>query len=188
MSEKMISIELHQRSDYQFDIQFGAAVPDLLCDEPEPLGQGLGPSPVQLLAAAVGNCLSDSFLFACRKYKQSPEPLRTVVTAVVGRNDQGRQRVLGMSAQIHLGVAANQVAHLARVLQQYEAFCTVTQSVGLGIPVNTQVIDAGGEVLTAPPSDSVAELTAPAPAPAPAIAPAAVLHLVHKARVGPALD
>ena len=84
MSEKMISIELHQRSDYQFDIQFGAAVPDLLCDEPAPLGQGLGPSPVQLLAAAVGNCLSDSFLFACRKYKQSPEPLRTVVTAVVG--------------------------------------------------------------------------------------------------------
>ena len=55
----MISIELHQRSDYQFDIQFGAAVPALLCDEPEPLGQGLGPSPVQLLAAAVGNCLSD---------------------------------------------------------------------------------------------------------------------------------
>jgi len=64
----------------------------------------------------------------------------------------------------------------------------VTQSVGLGIPVNTQVIDAGGEVLTAPPSDSVAELTAPAPAPAPAIAPAAVLHLVPKARVGPPLD
>jgi hypothetical protein len=80
-------------------------------------------------------------------------------------------------------VAANQVAHLARVLQQYEAFCTVTQSVGLGIPVHTQVIDAGGVVLTAATSNSLPELTAPAPA----IAPAAVLHLVPKAGGGPSL-
>ena len=38
---------------------------------PPPLGQGSGPSPMQLLAASVGNCLSASLLFALRKFKQA---------------------------------------------------------------------------------------------------------------------
>jgi len=142
MSESAIQVHLQQKQDYQFDIQFGASVPSILGDEPAPLGSGLGPSPVQLLAAAVGSCLSDSLLFALRKFKQAPEPLQCDVHAEVGRNEQGRMRVLQIRAVLTLGVPAAALTHLDRVLDQFEAYCTVTQSVGLGIPVTIEVFDS----------------------------------------------
>ena len=81
MSESNVRITLRQQQDYQFQVDFGEGIPSLLADEPAPLGTGQGPSPVQLLAAAVGNCLSDSLLFALRKFKQTPEPLHCTVDA-----------------------------------------------------------------------------------------------------------
>lgn len=147
MSDQTVQITLTQQQDYQFNVDFGDGVPALRCDEPAPMGQGTGPSPVQLLAAAVGNCLSDSLLFALRKFKQAPEPIRTEVQAEVGRNAEGRIRVLSMHATLHLGVPATQLDHLDRVLSQFEAFCTVTQSVGQGIAITTEVLDSTGAVL-----------------------------------------
>jgi uncharacterized OsmC-like protein len=142
-----IQVILSQQHDYRFSVDFGGDVPALLTDEPPPLGTGLGPSPVQILAAAVGNCLSDSLLFAIRKYKQSPEPIRTEVEAEVGRNPEGRIRVLSMQATLNLGVPAATIEHLDRILDQFEAFCTVTQSVGQGIPIRVRVLDSTGQVL-----------------------------------------
>ena len=144
MSESTIHVQLKQKQDYQFDIHFGGAVPVIMGDEPAPLGAGQGPSPVQLLAAAVGNCLSDSLLFALRKFKQAPEPITCDVTAEVGRNAEGRMRVLGIRAVLTVGVPAASLEHLDRVLSQFESYCAVTQSVGQGIPVNVQVFDALG--------------------------------------------
>lgn len=63
MSEKTITVHLQQQTDYRFNIQFDEGIPPLTSDEPAPLGTGTGPSPVQMLCAAVGNCLSDSLLF-----------------------------------------------------------------------------------------------------------------------------
>ncbi len=147
MSNESVTVRLAQRQDYQFDVQFGPGLPPLLADEPAPLGQGQGPSPVQLLAAAVGNCLSDSLLFALRKFKQQPEPLQCEVSAEVGRNAEGRLRVLGLQATLTLGVPAEALEHLERVLGTFESYCTVTQSIAQGIPVRVQVIDAQGAVL-----------------------------------------
>jgi uncharacterized OsmC-like protein len=147
MSEKSITVRLQQQADYRFDIRFDDTMPVLTSDEPAPLGTGLGPSPVQLLCAAVGNCLSDSLLFAFRKFKQAAEPIQCEVQAQVGRNEQGRMRVLRMDAKLKLGVSANQLEHANRVLSQFEEFCTVTQSVGQGIPIHTRVMDIHGVIL-----------------------------------------
>ncbi len=144
MAEKTIQIELTQRHDYRFDVQFGGEVPVLTTDEPAPLGTGQGPSPVQMLSAAVGNCLSDSLLFALRKFKQAPEPIRTQVQAEVGRNADNRLRVLKITATLTLGVPAARLEHLDRVLDTFEQYCTVTQSVGQGIAIELQVFDATG--------------------------------------------
>jgi uncharacterized OsmC-like protein len=144
MSEDTIRVELTQQQDYSFNVRFGADVPQLLVDEPPPLGGGRGPSPKQLLAAAVGSCLSDSLLFALRKFKQKPEPITCSVETLVGRNPQGRLRVLEMKAVLTLGVAAASLEHLDRVLDQFEAFCTVTQSVGGSIAITVEVWDATG--------------------------------------------
>ena len=144
MSDKRVSITLKQQQDYRFEVIFDEHMPVLISDEPAPLGTGTGPSPVQMLCAAVGNCLSDSLLFAFRKFKQVPEPLHCVVTAEVGRNPENRLRVLNMNARLELGVPANELEQLERVLGQFEAFCTVTQSVGLGIPIAIEVFDSLG--------------------------------------------
>lgn len=147
MSDNIVEIKLTQQQDYQFLVEFGGSVPTVMGDEPAPLGQGKGPSPVQFLAAAVGNCLSDSLLFALRKFKQAPDPIRCDVKAEVGRNAEGRLRVLNMVARLHLGVEAAKLEHLDRVLSQFEAFCTVTQSVGQGIAITVEVYDATGAKL-----------------------------------------
>lgn len=144
MSETSIHVQLKQKQNYQFEIHFGGEIPVVMGDEPAPLGTGQGPSPVQLLAASVGNCLSDSLLFALRKFKQAPEPIRCDVDAEVGRNAEGRLRVLGIKALLTLGVPAASLQHLDRVLGQFESYCTVTQSVGLAIPVSIEVVDALG--------------------------------------------
>ena len=147
MAEKTITVELRQRSNYQFDIEFSEGMPQLMSDEPAPLGEGKGPSPVQMLAASVGNCLSDSLFFALAKFKQKPEPIHTTVNALVGRNAEGRMRVRHIEAEIHLGVEAGKLEHLDRALEQFQEYCTVTQSVGQGIPIHIRVMDATGLIL-----------------------------------------
>ena len=137
-------VRLQQQQDFRFEIDFGGGKPPLLADEPPPLGAGAGPSPTQLLAAAVGNCLSASLLFALRKFKQHPEPLRAVVEPEVGRNAEGRLRVLSMKVVLTLGVPAAQLEHLDRALASFEAYCTVTQSVSAAFPVQVQVYDSLG--------------------------------------------
>ena len=147
MSEPRPRVLLRHQKDFQFEIDFGEGKPRLLADEGPPLGQDAGPTPVQLLAAAVGNCLSDSLLFALRKFKQAPEPIACEVTADVGRNAENRLRVLGLDVALKLGVPAAQLEHLDRVLAQFESFCTVGASVAQGIPLNVTVHDSTGAQL-----------------------------------------
>lgn len=147
MSESTPHAVLRQQQDYQFTIDFGAGIPPLVGDETPPLGQGKGPTPVQLLAAAVGNCMSDSLLFALRKFKQAPEPITCEVRAEVGRNAENRMRVLGLDVTLILGVPAASLQHLDRVIAQFEDFCTVGASVAQGIPVRVSVRDAAGQQL-----------------------------------------
>jgi uncharacterized OsmC-like protein len=137
-------VELEQQEDFHFAIHFGGSIPVLDADESPPLGKGAGPTPVQLLAAAVGNCLSDSLLFALRKFKQAPEPIRTVVEASVGRNPENRLRVQRIAVRLTLGVSAAALEHLDRALGQFEEFCTVAQSVRQGIEVDVEVYDSTG--------------------------------------------
>lgn len=144
MSAEPTRVTLRQQQDYQFAIDFGSGKPVLLGDEPPPLGAGIGPSPDQLLCAAVGNCMSDSLLFALRKFKQSPDPITCEVSAETGRNAEKRLRVLGMTARLTLGVPAAQLEHLDRVLETFEDYCTVTGSVRGGFPITVEVTDATG--------------------------------------------
>lgn len=141
---------LRQQKDFQFEIDFGGDKARLISDEGPPLGQDSGPSPAQLLSAAVGNCMSASLLFALRKFKQAPEPISCEVRADIGRNEAKRLRVLGLDVRLTLGVAAGQLEHLDRVLDSFHDFCTVGASVAQGIPVRVSVFDARGAQLKAP--------------------------------------
>ncbi len=143
MSEQN-AVVLTQEKDFRFAIDFGGGLPLLHGDEAAPLGGGTGPTPVQLLAAAAGNCLSDSLHFALKKFKQDAQGITTRVSPTVGRNAEGRMRVLKMQVEVRFGAPAATIEHLDRVLSQFEGFCTVAQSVGQGIPIAVSVFDGAG--------------------------------------------
>ena len=142
------SVAIRQDANYRFEIRFAEDLPVLQADEPAPLGEGAGPSPVQLLAAAVGNCLSASLVFALRKFKQSAEPIGAQVEATVGRNEKSRLRVQQLRVRLTLGVPAATLTHLDKVMAQFEEFCTVTQSIRAAIPVDLEVRDSDGTLVS----------------------------------------
>ena len=136
------TLRLKQQADYQFAIYYNEEKPPIMGDEPPPLGKSEGATPSQLLIAAVANCLSDSLLFALRKFKQNPDPIETKATCEIGRNEQNRLRILSIRVEIHVGVLGESLENLDRVLAQFQEFCTVSSSVSAGIPVNVFVIDS----------------------------------------------
>lgn len=137
-------ITVTQQRDYQFLVDFGGAFPALQADEPPPLGSGEGPSPSDLLLAGVANCLTASLLFALRKFKQDAGGIRAVATARIDRNEERRLRVLEIAVTIHLGKPGSEIEQLDKILSQFEAFCTVSQSVQQGIPIVVAVEDGAG--------------------------------------------
>lgn len=139
-----LSITVTQKQNYQFLVDFGEGMPSLLADEPAPLGQGEGPPPTHLLLAAVANCLSASLLFSLQKFKQDAGGITARATCTVDRNESKRLRIAHIDVAIQLGKDGAELAHLDRVLDQFEAFCTVTQSVRAGIPVSISVTDRQG--------------------------------------------
>lgn len=143
-----VQITLGQQHDFQFAVHFdNPLIPVLLTDEPAPLGGGHGPNPEQMLATAVANCLSASLLFAMRKFKNDPSPIRTLAAIGTARNTQNRIRISAISVDITIGVPAANITMLERILGQFEDFCVVTQSVRTAIPVTVRVLDSEGNLL-----------------------------------------
>ena len=146
MSENA-SVTITRQTGYQFLVDFGPLIPQLLADEPTPLGQGAGPAPDHMLLAAVANCLSASLLFSLQKFKQDPGALVATATPQMGRNEDKRLRIQRIHVQLELGKTAGEIEHLDRVLSQFEAFCTVSMSVRQGIAIDIEVRDGAGAVI-----------------------------------------
>ncbi len=146
MSDK-VCVTVTRQDRYRFLLDFGPGVPQSAADEPPPLGEAAGPSPVQLLGAAVANCLCSSLVFAANKFKGDPGPLTATATCETGRNEMNRIRVTHIDVDIVLGAAPEQLPHLDRALLQFEEFCTVSQSVRAGVPFAVSVRAPDGRVL-----------------------------------------
>ena len=146
-SHEEVRVTITREEDYRFSMEFDPGMAAVVTDEPAPIGGGAGPSPSQLLAAAVANCLSASLLFAVGKFKGDPGKLTATATCEIGRNEKGRLRVTGIRVGITLGTAPETLSHLERALAQFEEFCTVSQSVRTGIPISVSVKAPDGHVL-----------------------------------------
>lgn len=148
--ENTVAVTIEQIADFEFRVRFeGTALADLTGDEPAPLGHDAGPNPTRLLLAAIANCLASSLLFALRKFRNTPGPLRAQALAKVERNAQGRLRVAGVEVDIRLTEIAGKLQNLERALTQFENFCVVTESVRAGVPVTVRVHDGTGAVVHA---------------------------------------
>lgn len=141
------SFIVHMRllSGFKFEIDFGDAG-QVVSDEPPPLGEGDGPNPSRLLAAAVANCLAASLLFAVRKFKEDPGQVSAQVQGNLERQG-GRWRISKLEVELNLGADAASMPHLERALSQFENFCVVTQSVRQGIDVSVRVTDSTGQLV-----------------------------------------
>jgi uncharacterized OsmC-like protein len=142
-----IRIRLEQESAYGFRVNFeGTDLDALHTDEPAPLGAGAGPNPSALLLSGIANCLSASLLFALRKFRNDPGPIRAEIVARRERNAEGRWRIPRAEVEIRLSDKAADLEHFDRVLAQFEQFCIVTQSVREGVEVAVRIVDADGVV------------------------------------------
>jgi organic hydroperoxide reductase OsmC/OhrA len=147
-AQEQLRVTLTQVGEYSFNVVFDeSAIPDLLTDEGAPLGEGRGPNPSRMLLVAIANCLSASLLFALRKYKNTPARITAEVRGTLGRNAEGRLRVQHVEVDLNLADAAEDFEHLERILQQFENFCVVTESVRAGIEVAVEVHDSNGRKL-----------------------------------------
>lgn len=140
-------IRIKQIQGYRFEVDFGAPHPGLLVDEAEPIGEGAGPFPEQILIAGVSNCLCASLMFASGKFGQDVQGIEAEATCRVERNAEGRLRIVGIDVAIQFGAAAEAVPRIDKVLAQFERFCTVSESVKAGIPVTVAVRDGDGTLL-----------------------------------------
>lgn len=125
----------HARATFE-SVQGTPAIP---LDEPAPLGEGAAPNAMDLLAAAIGNCLAASLLFCVRKSRAELEGLEVSVTTHSGRNAAGRLRVDHVDVELRARPAADAAAKLERCAGLFEDFCTVTASIRDGIPVNVSL-------------------------------------------------
>jgi uncharacterized OsmC-like protein len=125
---------------YKFKAEFDTErIPDLIVDEPKPLGENSGPNPSRLLSVAVGHCLSSSLLFCLSKARINVKNLETTIKATHERNEEGRLRIRKLEVQMHLDVDENDKNRVARCLDIFENYCTVTQSVRKGLDVTVNV-------------------------------------------------
>lgn len=141
------SIKIKQIDGYKFMIDFGEVRSTLVVDEAEPIGKGEGPFPEQILIAGVTNCLCASLVFAAGKFKQDVQGVEAEALCRVERNGEGRLRITGIDVKIALGASMEAMPRIDRVLEQFERFCTVSESVQAGIPVTVAVHDGLGTLL-----------------------------------------
>jgi uncharacterized OsmC-like protein len=125
---------------YKFKAEFDAeGTPDLIIDEPKPLGENSGPNPTRLLSVAVGHCLSSSLLFCLTRARINVKNLETDIKATQVKNEEGYWRVGKLEVRMRLEVDENDKNRVPRCLSLFERYCTVTQSVRKGIDVTVNV-------------------------------------------------
>jgi uncharacterized OsmC-like protein len=147
--ETQFTISLEHALDYEFKVRFDwDEVPDLVLDEPEPLGHQRGPNAARILAAAVGNCLSASLLFCLRKSRVELHGVKTTVTGTLARNEQGRLRIAGLDVRIELDGPVDRSSRLERCIGLYQDYCLITESIRSGIPVDVHVFGVEGRQIT----------------------------------------
>lgn len=142
VQEFELTVTLDEGQAFVVDFHQEGLMP-LAVDEAPPLGEGRGPNPARLLAAAVGHCLTASALFCFRKARLEVTGMRTTVRGRIVRNERGRLRIGRLDVRLEPEVRAEDRPRMGRCLELFEDFCTVTQSVRDGIDVKVEVVTPG---------------------------------------------
>lgn len=144
---KEFDLTLRHLENFKFDTEFdGEKMPNLMFDEPSPLGEDEGPNAARVLSSAVGNCLSASLLFCLQKARVTVEDMTTDVHGTIIRNENKRLRLSGIDVRITIAVPPEDQERIPRCLKVFEDFCVVSANVrkGIDIEVEVDVVNPGG--------------------------------------------
>ena len=139
-AEGGFSVVLTLDGKYRFDVDpMREEIPGFSIDEAPPLGDGAGPSPTRVLAAALASCLGSSLLFCLRKARVDVRGLRVEATGTYVRNDAGRLRIGSLSVRLHPTLGDTDPARMGRCLEIFEDYCIISQSLRAGVPVDVKL-------------------------------------------------
>ena len=142
MSEivSQFEISIDQVDAYEFRVKFDKEqYAPMSMDEPAPLGKDTAPNAARMLAAAVGNCLSASLLFASKRPGLNLGPIHTEVKVEIVKNENRRLRIGKISVVIDPHLQPEDLEKARAVAQVFEDFCTVSASVRQGILIETSI-------------------------------------------------
>jgi uncharacterized OsmC-like protein len=136
---KEFNLSLERVKDYEFLVRFDDLPETLLMDAPPGVGHNAGPCPTQILAAAVGNCLTMTLVLFARKMGLELTNVRAGVKARLVRGESNLPRVGAIDVALDPEFAAVDQARVAACLAAFESYCAVTESVRAGIEVRVAV-------------------------------------------------
>jgi uncharacterized OsmC-like protein len=130
VGEKEIEISFDRPDSYKISVEAATELG----------GKGKAPDPNRMLAAAVGSCLTLSLLLNLQGFKPGPRELNTKVKYMIGLGEQNLPRFKSIDVEIkpEFGGAVKKEL-LKRITDNFQKFCTVTESVRKGIPVNVLI-------------------------------------------------
>jgi uncharacterized OsmC-like protein len=145
MSAADARTDLQQVRKYRFTVEFAdAPFGAITVDEPPPVGNDTGPNPVQVLAMAVGHCMSSTLVNTLERAHVAVTPLRTTVRATVGANARGRLRVQQLQVEISTRpIDEEDRTRFDHCVEIFPDFCTVSGALREGIPIESRVTSTG---------------------------------------------
>ncbi|NVM55070.1 MAG: OsmC family protein [Candidatus Helarchaeota archaeon] len=127
--------------DLTFKLDFqNPSLPELFIDETHDVNspEAIGPDPSKLLISAVMGCLNASFAFCLKKSRIPLKGMKAKGELTSKRNEEGYWRVseidVDLSPEIEKGGP-----RFEKCIEIFHKYCTVTQSVRQGIPVNVTI-------------------------------------------------
>ena len=136
-----VSIELIEDLTFKLNLE-NPVLPELLVDETHDVNspEALGPDPSKLLIAAVMGCLNASLAFCLKKAHIPLKGMKAQGMLTSRRNEQGFWRVSEIDVEIFPEIEIEKgIPRMEKCLDIFHNYCTITQSVRQGIPVNVTI-------------------------------------------------
>ena len=95
------------------------------------------PNPSKLLISAVMGCLNASFAFCLKKARVPLKGMKALGELTSKRNEEGLWRVIEINVELTPEIEIKKgIPRLEKCIEIFHKYCTITQSVRQGIPVN----------------------------------------------------
>jgi len=144
-SEKVFQtkISVEWLEDLTFKLNFeNPALSEIFIDETHDVEspEAVGPDPSKLLLAAVMGCLNVSFAFCLKKARVPLQGMKAIGELTSVRNEKGFWRVSKIDIDLTPEIRIEKgIPRMEKCMEIFHDYCTITQSVRQGIPVNVTI-------------------------------------------------